>query len=36
MDLVSCEDKEFFVLAGHVGLLTGRGTKKSLWLKVKE
>jgi polyhydroxyalkanoate synthase len=35
MDLVSSEDKEFFVLdAGHVGLLTGRGAKKGLWPKV--
>jgi polyhydroxyalkanoate synthase subunit PhaC len=35
MDLVSSEDKEFFVLdAGHVGLMTGRGAKKGLWPKV--
>ena|SRR5215210_105968 len=35
-DLVSSEDKEFFVLdAGHVGLLTGRSAKKHLWPKVK-
>jgi polyhydroxyalkanoate synthase len=35
MDLVSSEDKEFYVLdAGHVGLLTGRGAKKGLWPKV--
>jgi poly[(R)-3-hydroxyalkanoate] polymerase subunit PhaC len=34
MDLVSSEDKEFFVLdAGHVGLMTGRGAKKGLWPK---
>ena len=37
MDLVSSEDKEFFVLdAGHVGLMTGRGAKKGLWPKVKD
>jgi polyhydroxyalkanoate synthase len=36
MDLVSSEDKEFFVLdAGHVGLMTGRGAKKGLWPKVE-
>src|SRR5918998_2298262 len=35
IDLVSSEDKEFFVLdAGHVGLLTGRTAKKDLWPKV--
>ncbi|TCJ16171.1 class III poly(R)-hydroxyalkanoic acid synthase subunit PhaC [Rubrobacter taiwanensis] len=35
MDLISSEDKEFFVLdAGHVGLMTGRGAKKGLWPKV--
>jgi polyhydroxyalkanoate synthase len=35
MDLVSSEDKEFFVLdAGHVGLMTGRGAKKGLWPKL--
>src|SRR5919199_6950581 len=35
MDLVSSEDKEFFVLdAGHVGLMTGRGAKRGLWPKV--
>jgi polyhydroxyalkanoate synthase len=35
MDLVSSEDKEFFVLdAGHVGLMTGRGARKGLWPKV--
>ncbi len=35
MDLVSSQDKEFFVLdAGHVGLMTGRGAKKGLWPKV--
>ena len=35
MDLVSSEDKEFFVLdAGHVGLMTGRGAKKGLWPKI--
>ena len=35
MGLISSKDKEFFVLdAGHVGLLTGRGAKKSLWPKV--
>ena len=35
MDLISSEDKEFFVLdAGHVGLLTGRGAKQGLWPKV--
>jgi polyhydroxyalkanoate synthase subunit PhaC len=34
-DLVSSEDKEFFVLdAGHVGLLTGRSAKKNLWPKI--
>jgi polyhydroxyalkanoate synthase len=34
-DLVSSEDKEFFVLdAGHVGLMTGRSAKKNLWPKV--
>src|SRR5918998_1022454 len=37
MDLVSSEDKEFFVLdAGHVGLMTGRGAKKGLWPKVSD
>ncbi len=37
MDLVSSEDKEFFVLdAGHVGLMTGRGAKKGLWPKLDE
>jgi polyhydroxyalkanoate synthase subunit PhaC len=36
MDLVSSEDKEFFVVdAGHVGLMTGRGAKKGLWPKVE-
>src|SRR5918999_1616469 len=36
MDLVSSEDKEFFVLdAGHVGLMTGRGAKKGLWPKAR-
>jgi polyhydroxyalkanoate synthase len=35
MDLISSEDKEFFLLdAGHVGLMTGRGAKKGLWPKV--
>jgi polyhydroxyalkanoate synthase subunit PhaC len=35
MDLVSSEDKEFFVLdAGHVGLMTGRGARKGLWPKI--
>ncbi|MEW6637324.1 MAG: class III poly(R)-hydroxyalkanoic acid synthase subunit PhaC [Actinomycetota bacterium] len=35
MDLVSSQDKEFFVLdAGHVGLMTGRGARKGLWPKV--
>ena len=34
-DLVSSEDKKFFVLdAGHVGLLVGRSAKKDLWPKV--
>jgi polyhydroxyalkanoate synthase len=34
-DLVSSEDKEFFVLdAGHVGLMTGRSAKKNLWPKL--
>ncbi|QIN79882.1 class III poly(R)-hydroxyalkanoic acid synthase subunit PhaC [Rubrobacter marinus] len=34
-DLVSSEDKEFLVLdAGHVGLMTGRGARQSLWPKV--
>jgi len=37
MDLVSSEDREFLVLdAGHVGLMTGRGAKKSLWPKVSD
>ncbi len=37
MNLVSSEDKEFFVLdAGHVGLMTGRGAKKGLWPKVND
>jgi polyhydroxyalkanoate synthase len=37
MDLVSSQDKEFFVLdAGHVGLMTGRGAKKGLWPKVTD
>jgi polyhydroxyalkanoate synthase len=37
MDLVSSEDKEFFVLdAGHVGLMTGRGAKKGLWPKLSD
>lgn len=37
MDLISSEDKEFFVLdAGHVGLMTGRGAKKGLWPKLNE
>ena len=37
MDLISSDDKEFFVLdAGHVGLLTGRGAKKGLWPKVSD
>ncbi len=37
MDLISSEDKEFFVLdAGHVGLMTGRGAKKGLWPKVSD
>ena len=36
MDLISSEDKEFFVLdAGHVGLMTGRGAKKGLWPKIE-
>ncbi|WP_273887813.1 class III poly(R)-hydroxyalkanoic acid synthase subunit PhaC [Rubrobacter naiadicus] len=36
MDLVSSRDKEFYVLdAGHVGLLTGRNAKKTLWPKVR-
>jgi polyhydroxyalkanoate synthase subunit PhaC len=35
MDIISSEDKEFFVLdAGHVGLMTGRGARKGLWPKV--
>ena len=35
MDLISSEDREFFVLdAGHVGLMTGRGARKGLWPKV--
>lgn len=37
MDLVSSEDKEFFVLdAGHVGLMTGRGAKQGLWPKLDD
>jgi polyhydroxyalkanoate synthase len=37
MGLVSSQDKEFLVLdAGHVGLLTGSGAKKTLWPKVLE
>ena len=37
MDLISSEDKEFIVLdAGHVGLLTGRGARKSLWPQVRD
>ena len=37
MNLVSSQDKEFFVLdAGHVGLMTGRGAKKGLWPKVSD
>ncbi|CAN5611587.1 class III poly(R)-hydroxyalkanoic acid synthase subunit PhaC [soil metagenome] len=37
MDLVSSQDKEFFVLdAGHVGLMTGRGAKQGLWPKVTD
>lgn len=37
MDLVSSQDKEFFVLdAGHVGLMTGRGAKKGLWPKLTD
>jgi polyhydroxyalkanoate synthase len=37
MHLVGSEDKDFLVLdAGHVGLLTGRGAKKSLWPNVKD
>ncbi len=36
MDVISSEDKAFLVLdAGHVGLLTGRGAKKTLWPQVK-
>ncbi len=36
MNLISSEDKEFFVLdAGHVGLLTGSDAKKSLWPKIR-
>ena len=35
MNLISSDDKEFFVLdAGHVGLLTGSEAKKTLWPKV--
>jgi polyhydroxyalkanoate synthase len=37
MDLISSRDKEFFTLdAGHVGLMTGRGAKTSLWPKVDD
>ena len=37
MDLVSSQDKEFYTLdAGHVGLMTGRGSKKNLWPKVND
>jgi polyhydroxyalkanoate synthase len=35
MNLISSDDKEFFVLdAGHVGLLTGSDAKKTLWPKI--
>ena len=35
MELVSSEDREFFVLdAGHVGLMTGRGAREGLWPKL--
>jgi polyhydroxyalkanoate synthase len=37
MDLVSSQDKEFFTMdAGHVGLMTGRGAKTTLWPKVDD
>jgi len=35
MNLVSSQDKEFFVLdAGHVGLLTGSEARRDLWPKI--
>ena len=37
MDLISSRDKEFFTMdAGHVGLMTGRGAKTTLWPKVDD
>ena len=37
MNKISSRDKEFFTLdAGHVGLMTGRGAKTTLWPKVDD
>lgn len=36
MRLISSQDKEFYVIdAGHVGLLTGSGARKTLWPKIQ-
>lgn len=37
MHLIGSQDKEFFVVdAGHVGLLTGSKSKRTLWPKVRD